>query len=176
MVGANSEILESSALSYVGMVRDFSDYEQITRKVIFRMVMDSPWQTVRLFFIDKPKLFVLHLVNAFTPSVINLNMLFLEDQKTSHMSDIDRKIKRAYVRMPWLMFLGVVGPLAANLTARRYKPNSLLVCFAALLLIFSFFPVAMTYPLIHLIIVPIALFFLCLLFLHMQQLQLYKLL
>jgi hypothetical protein len=148
-VGKNPEITKPSSMSYSGMVRDFAGYEDLARQAALRMMKAAPWETVRLFFFEKPRLFVRNAINAVLPGKFAVSDLKLQDQASALMSDKERIAKRAYIRLPWPIAVLVVMLSAVSFAFGR-QWQWLLIASAGMFA-FSLLPVMATYPLIHLI-------------------------
>lgn len=154
-VGKNPETMKPSAMSYSGMVRDFAGYEDLAREAVVRMMKAAPWQALRLFLYEKPRLFIRHAINATRPGKFTIADLKLQDQASVLMSDNERVARKAYIHLPWPLAVFVIVLSGASFAVGREWP--LLLMASAGMFGVSLLPAMATYPLIHLIWVSLAL-------------------
>jgi len=149
-VGSDPEIQSGNDMYYSGMVRDFGEYESVSMKVVFRLVVDNPMHTLILFAFEKPRLLLRQILNAFVPGLYSVPELMLQGLSETLASVDERIAKRIYPHLlsPLALLAIAAGAAGLSATTRSKRMSLCFLVFGAFLA--SLVPLLLSYPLIHL--------------------------
>ena len=139
-----------------GYIIDFARYELWARRLVFEAIANCPSCTLRLLFVDKPKLLAKQVLWISGLKDFSPESLMLEDQIGALHNE------QRPNRVATIGALGGLGILVISMAWLRRKSNCVVnpkvsppLVYGGLIAVCSFAPVILTYPLVHLLAVPI---------------------
>jgi hypothetical protein len=132
-----------------GIARDYVRYEREARGVVLSIVWNSPWEAVKTFLLDKPRLLAKQLVWATGYSAYSIDDLHLVGQIASIASGRDRADKMIGLNpfRPWVLAGLVVAVWIAGGPASP-RPFLELWALSLWMCVVSLLPSMVAYPII----------------------------